>query len=72
MRRARGTKSGRLLQFTLRLPPSLVDGVEGMLPGLMYHGLEARITDVLRMAIDEGLPVLKAKRLHEAAKETKP
>ena len=56
------TKSGQKLQFTIRLDSETADRVEELVPKLSRPGQPATMTDVLRMAVAEGLPVLEKRR----------
>ncbi|HEY3451685.1 MAG TPA: hypothetical protein VGK67_35335 [Myxococcales bacterium] len=53
------TKSGQKLQFTIRLDPADADRVKALEEKLGRPGMPATMTDVLRAAVAEGLPVLE-------------
>ncbi len=54
------TKSGQKLQFTLRLDPDTAARVERLAEQLSRPGFPAGTTDVLRMAVVHGLPLIEA------------
>lgn len=59
-------KSGRQMQFTLRLDPDLVARAEALAKSLRRPGLEPSITDVLRMAVTVGVSCVEAGELSDA------
>lgn len=56
------TKSGKQLQLTIRLDADTFARVEAVAAKLSRPGLAVTPTDVLRMAVAEGLPALEKRR----------